>query len=66
MAKCDLCEKKVITGRKFSYRGTQVTKRFPTTQKPNIRKVRVDVGGTTRKVSMCSRCLRTARSGKAV
>lgn len=66
MAKCEICSKAFLTGKKFSYRGSQVTKRFKTTQRANVRKVRVDENGTHRVASVCSRCLRSDLVKRAI
>lgn len=66
MAKCEICSKNTMSGRKFSYRGSQVTKRFKTTQHANIRKVRINDNGNVRKAAVCSRCLRSNNVTRAV
>lgn len=66
MAKCEVCSKNMLTGKKFSYRGSQVTKRFKNTQFANVRKVRINDEGSVRKASVCSRCLRSNLVNRAV
>ena len=57
MAKCSICGKGVVFGENVSH-SHRKTKRC---WKPNIRKVKISVGGNTKTVSVCSRCLRTMK-----
>lgn len=66
MAKCEVCSKNMLTGKKFSFRGSQVTKRFKVTQRANVRNVRIDDNGRVRTASVCSRCLRSNAVKRAV
>jgi large subunit ribosomal protein L28 len=66
MAKCELCSKAMFTGRKFSFRGSQTTKRFKTTQHANIRKIRINDEGTVRVAAVCSRCMRSNLVKRAI
>ena len=60
MAKCELCGKGVTFGIKVSHSH----RRSNRTWKPNIRKVKAVVNGTSKSVCLCSRCLRSLRKGK--
>jgi large subunit ribosomal protein L28 len=66
MAKCEICSKNMLTGKKFSYRGSQVTKRFKTTQHANVKSIRIHDGGSVRKAAICTRCLRSNIVQRAV
>jgi len=56
MAKqCEICGKGTVTGRQLSH-AHNVTSR---TWEPNLRRVRTVVGGTSRRVRVCARCLRS-------
>lgn len=66
MAKCEVCSKNVLYGSKLSYRGSQVTKRHKTSQKANVRKVRIHENGSNRTAAVCARCLRSNVVKRAV
>ena len=62
MAKCEICGKGVSFGIKVSHSHRRANKMW----KPNIRSVRAIVDGTPKKVSVCSRCLRSNKVQRAV
>ena len=62
MAKCEVCGKGVTFGIKVSHSH----RRSNRTWKPNIRTVRAIVDGTPKRVSVCSRCLRSNKVTRAV
>jgi len=66
MGKCAVCEKTFNTARKLRYRGTYVTKRSLHKQKANVKSIRVVVNGATRKMSVCTRCMRSGKVTRAV
>jgi large subunit ribosomal protein L28 len=55
MAKCEICGKKPMTGHNVSHSMRHTKRQW----KPNIQKVSIFKGGETRKMKLCSRCLRT-------
>ncbi len=55
MAKCEICEKEKV----FSMQVSHSHRRSTRTWKPNLRKVKVMVNGTPKKMTICSRCLRS-------
>ena len=61
MAKCEICGKGVTFGIKLSHSHRRTNR----TWKPNIRRVRAVVGGTSKKVNVCSRCLRSNKVTRA-
>jgi large subunit ribosomal protein L28 len=62
MAKvCWNCGKKPAFGNSRSHSMTATRRRF----NPNLQKVRVDDGGTPRRVYVCSRCLKSGQVTKA-
>ena len=63
MAKCDICGKAVSNGNKISIARSHVSRRAPRTWKPNLRTVRIKVNGESKKMSVCSKCLRSAKLG---
>ena len=56
---CEICGKKRMVGNNVSH-AHNLTKRV---FKPNLVKVRAKVGGATKRMKICTRCL---RSGKIV
>jgi large subunit ribosomal protein L28 len=58
---CEVCGKKTATGMNVSHSHLK-TKR---TWKPNIQRVRVIVDGETRKMNVCTRCLRSGKVTRA-
>lgn len=65
MAKCEICQKDTLFGRKISITRSQVSRRALAKQKPNVRKVRVIVNGTPCTKHVCSRCLRSGAVERA-
>ena len=61
MAKCDICGKAVTNGNKISIARSHVSRRAKRTWKPNLRTVRIKVNGEPKKMSVCSKCLRSAK-----
>lgn len=61
MAKCDICGKAVSNGNKISIARSHVSRRAKRTWKPNLRTVRIKVNGESKKMSVCSKCLRSAK-----
>ena len=61
MAKCEICGKSVSTGNKISIARSHVSRRATRTWKPNLRIVRVN--GENKRMSVCSKCLRSAKLG---
>ncbi len=57
MAKCELCGKSVVFGLAVSHSNRKTNRQW----KPNIRKVKANVNGTHKTVSVCSRCLRSGK-----
>ena len=62
MAKCSICGKGVTFGCNVSHSHRKTNRAW----KPNIRKVKAVVGGSNRKISVCSRCLKSGRVTRAV
>jgi len=59
MAKCEVCDKGVLFGRKISITRSQVSRRALAHQKPNVQRVKVMVKNTPMTMSVCTRCLRS-------
>jgi large subunit ribosomal protein L28 len=62
MAKqCAICSKKTITGRSVSHAHNVTSRTF----RPNLQRVRAVVDGVTRRIWVCTRCLRSGKVEKA-
>ncbi|MCI8771063.1 MAG: 50S ribosomal protein L28 [Lachnospiraceae bacterium] len=61
MAKCAVCGKSVHFGNKVSHSHRRSNKMW----KPNIKSVRVKVNGGTKKMSVCTGCLRSGAVERA-
>ncbi|MGQ9495129.1 MAG: 50S ribosomal protein L28 [Thermoanaerobaculaceae bacterium] len=59
---CELCGKSIMTGRQISH-AHNVSKKC---WRPNLHVVRARFGTTTRRVKVCTRCLRSGHIHKAV
>jgi large subunit ribosomal protein L28 len=55
MAKCEICEKKPMTGHNVSHSMRHTKRKW----KPNVQKTTVFLDGKLRKIHICTRCLRT-------
>ena len=55
MAKCEICGK----GKVFSNQVSHSNRKTARTYSPNLRSVKAVVDGTPKKISVCSRCLRS-------
>jgi len=62
MAKCEVCGKGVMTGIQVSHSHIR-TKR---TWAPNLQKVRAIIKGTPKRISVCTRCLRSGKVERAI
>ena len=62
MAVCSVCGKGVNFGIKLSHSHRRSNRMF----KPNIKKVRTLLNGAKKKVSVCTRCLRSGCVQKAL
>jgi large subunit ribosomal protein L28 len=69
---CAICGKRVQVGNQYTYRGLakykggvgrKVTGKTKRKFRPNLQRVRASVGGSTSRVRVCTRCL---KSGKVV
>lgn len=65
MAKCEICEKTLSHGNKISIARSHVSRRTTRAFKPNIRNVKAVVDGQVKKVSVCSKCLRSGKVDRA-
>ena len=62
MAKrCDICDKGPMSGNNVSHAHNTTRRRFL----PNLHNVRAVSGGNTKKIRVCSSCLRSGKVAKA-
>lgn len=59
MSKCEICSKSVSFGNKVSIARSHVSRRANHMQKPNVRRVKVEVDGRAKSMYVCTRCLRS-------
>jgi large subunit ribosomal protein L28 len=58
---CDICGKKPGVGCNVSHAHNLTLRRF----NPNLQSVRAKVGGTSRRMRVCTRCLKAGKVQKA-
>jgi large subunit ribosomal protein L28 len=58
---CEICGKKPVVGRRVSHAHNVRPRRF----EPNLQTVRALINGATRRVRVCTRCLRSQKVVKA-
>lgn len=56
--KCDNCEKGILYGHNVSHSKRRTRKVF----KPNLHRARVVMGGMSRSMKLCTKCLRIVRT----
>ena len=62
MAKrCEICDKGPVVGRKVSHAHNVSSRRF----EPNLQRVKVQVNGGTKRMRVCTRCIRSRKVVKA-
>ena len=62
MAKrCEICGKGPVVGRQVSHAHNVSSRRF----EPNLQTVRAMVGGSVKRIRVCTRCLRSRKVVKA-
>jgi len=68
MAKCELCGKETRRGKISVHKhGGMWARRAPASKRkwqPNLRRVKVQIGGTTKTMRICAQCLKSARVRK--
>lgn len=58
---CEICGKKPVVGRRVSHAHNVTPRRF----EPNLQSVRALVNGATRRLRVCTRCIRSQKIVKA-
>ena len=59
---CEVCGKRPVTGNNVSHAHNKTKRRFM----PNLQRIKISNGGTSRRVLVCTRCIRSGRVAKAV
>ncbi|OCC16107.1 LSU ribosomal protein L28p [Dissulfuribacter thermophilus] len=63
MAKrCDICGKGPVTGCNVSHANNHTKRRWL----PNLQKVKAVVGGKTKKITVCTKCIKAGKVTKAI
>ena len=57
MAKCNVCGKTTVFGNNVSHSHRRSNRMF----KPNLRRVKAVVEGATKRIYVCTRCLRSGK-----
>lgn len=65
MAKCEICEKSINYGNKLSITRSHISKRTSRTWKPNLRRVKANVDGETKRIYVCAKCLKDGKVKRA-
>ena len=58
---CQVCGKRPVSGNNISHAHNKTKRRFL----PNLQRIRVNVGGTNRRMRVCTRCIRSGLVLKA-
>ncbi len=60
--KCEICEKGVKTGFKISHSHIRTKRKWT----PNLQPVKADIHGSIRRISVCTRCLKSGKVKRAL
>lgn len=60
--KCEVCGKEPVSGHQISHSHRRSKRVFA----PNIQRIRAMVKGTPKRISVCTRCLRSGKVTRAV
>lgn len=67
MAKCEICERGMLTGRHISITRSQVSRRAKRNWKTNVKRVKIlDANGAARHAYVCTSCLRDGKVKRAI
>ncbi len=59
---CDICGKSPVAGHRISHAHNVSNRRF----RPNVKSVRAATAGGSKRIKVCTRCLRTGKVTKVV
>ncbi|HHY18186.1 MAG TPA: 50S ribosomal protein L28 [Firmicutes bacterium] len=62
MPKCEICGKTRIVGNRVSHSNIKTKRDWS----PNIQRIRAVIGNTTKRIYVCTRCLRGGKVKRAV
>jgi len=65
VARCSVCDKGVHFGRSITITRSQVSSRLKRKWKPNIKSVRVKTPGGSKKMYVCTSCLKSGKVERA-
>jgi len=65
MAKCETCDKTAHWGNKLSITRSHISKRTSRTWKPNLRRVKADINGESKRIYVCAKCLKDGKVKRA-
>lgn len=65
-AVCEICAKKPQFGRQYSRAGSKALHRYifgksPRMFRPNVQRIRVKDGGTSKRITVCTSCLKAGK-----
>ena len=60
--RCEICDKGTLTGMSISHSHIRNKKKWA----PNLQRVRAMVNGTPKRLTVCTRCLRSGRVTRAI
>ena len=66
MAVCEICQKTASHGNKLSITRSHISKRSTRTWKPNLRRIKADINGETKRIYVCAKCLKNGKVKRAV
>jgi large subunit ribosomal protein L28 len=59
---CDICGKGPVSGNSRSHSEIKTKRRWY----PNLHQVRAEIDGSTRRIKVCTRCLRSGKGTRAI
>ncbi len=65
MAVCEICQKTASHGNKLSITRSHISKRSPRTWQPNLRRVKAEINGQTKRIYVCAKCLKDGKVKRA-
>ena len=65
MAKCAICGKTTSFGNNLSITRSHISKRNVRPVKPNLRSVKATIDGESKKIKVCTKCLRDGKIQRA-
>ncbi len=60
--KCEICGKQKVFGNNISFSHSRSNRSWS----PNLRRVRAIVNGSTKRINVCTRCLRSGKVERAI